>query len=67
MQTLWSSSAKATFPLVGSSSEEWEAAARVEPIHLLQMVQQFQYPEEVLGTMNPTGTKTRGSGSRNGK
>ncbi|KAE8879237.1 hypothetical protein PF001_g27751 [Phytophthora fragariae] len=50
--SLWPESAKAAFPLAGSSEENWTKAASMEPVQLIKAVKRFPFPEEVLAMLS---------------
>jgi hypothetical protein len=54
LKDIWPSTAQTGFPLETSSTEAWARVAVTEPLNLLRMLQNFQYPEELLTKLSET-------------
>ncbi|KAE9357793.1 hypothetical protein PR003_g1618 [Phytophthora rubi] len=49
--SIWPPTATAALPLRSSTVEEWSYTAQQEPVTLVRMCKMFQYPEEVLASL----------------
>lgn len=50
--SVWPTTATAALPLRSSTVEQWCATAQHEPVTLIRMCKLFQYPEEVLASLD---------------